>query len=96
MLYLLYARFWHHVLYDLGYTKHPEPFQRLVHQGMILGTDGEKVREITASRPAYRCSEPVSSTTIPDVCSRFSIYSFNAIHERCPKAAATSSTQMML
>eukprot|EP00578_Thalassiosira_sp_NH16_P017467 CAMPEP_0181114688 /NCGR_PEP_ID=MMETSP1071-20121207/21032_1 /TAXON_ID=35127 /ORGANISM="Thalassiosira sp., Strain NH16" /LENGTH=928 /DNA_ID=CAMNT_0023198845 /DNA_START=139 /DNA_END=2925 /DNA_ORIENTATION=- len=43
VLHLLYARFWHQVLYDLGYTKHPEPFQRLVHQGMILGTDGEKM-----------------------------------------------------
>eukprot|EP01082_Thalassiosira_pseudonana_P003198 g3531.t1 g3531 contig12:2262753-2265669(+) len=31
------------VLYDLGYTKHPEPFQKLVHQGMILGSDGEKM-----------------------------------------------------
>ena len=44
VLHLLYARFWHQVLFDLGYTKHPEPFQKLVHQGMILGTDGEKVR----------------------------------------------------
>lgn len=45
VLHLLYARFWHQVLYDLGYTKHPEPFQKLVHQGMILGSDGEKVRK---------------------------------------------------
>jgi len=44
VLHLLYARFWHQVLFDLGFTKHPEPFQKLVHQGMILGTDGEKVR----------------------------------------------------
>ena len=44
VLHLLYARFWHQVLHDLGYTKHPEPFQKLVHQGMILGSDGEKVR----------------------------------------------------
>ena len=43
VLHLLYARFWHQVLYDLGITKHPEPFQKLVHQGMILGSDGEKV-----------------------------------------------------
>eukprot|EP00526_Cylindrotheca_closterium_P000066 CAMPEP_0113609928 /NCGR_PEP_ID=MMETSP0017_2-20120614/4750_1 /TAXON_ID=2856 /ORGANISM="Cylindrotheca closterium" /LENGTH=865 /DNA_ID=CAMNT_0000518773 /DNA_START=160 /DNA_END=2757 /DNA_ORIENTATION=+ /assembly_acc=CAM_ASM_000147 len=43
VLHLLYARFWHQVLYDLEYTKHPEPFQRLVHQGMILGSDGEKM-----------------------------------------------------
>jgi leucyl-tRNA synthetase len=43
VLHLLYARFWHQVLYDLGYTEHPEPFQKLVHQGMILGSDGEKM-----------------------------------------------------
>jgi len=42
-LHLLYARFWHQVLYDLGLSEHPEPFQKLVHQGMILGTDGEKM-----------------------------------------------------
>jgi len=43
VLHLLYARFWHQVMYDLGHTKHPEPFQKLVHQGMILGADGEKM-----------------------------------------------------
>eukprot|EP00560_Eucampia_antarctica_P008099 CAMPEP_0197826600 /NCGR_PEP_ID=MMETSP1437-20131217/3539_1 /TAXON_ID=49252 ORGANISM="Eucampia antarctica, Strain CCMP1452" /NCGR_SAMPLE_ID=MMETSP1437 /ASSEMBLY_ACC=CAM_ASM_001096 /LENGTH=895 /DNA_ID=CAMNT_0043427107 /DNA_START=126 /DNA_END=2813 /DNA_ORIENTATION=- len=43
VLHLLYARFWHQVLFDLGYTQHPEPFKKLVHQGMILGTDGEKM-----------------------------------------------------
>jgi leucyl-tRNA synthetase len=43
VLHLLYARFWHQVLFDLGYSKHPEPFQKLVHQGMILGMDGEKM-----------------------------------------------------
>jgi leucyl-tRNA synthetase len=37
VLHLLYARFWHKVLYDVGVVKHPEPFQKLVHQGMILG-----------------------------------------------------------
>eukprot|EP00550_Attheya_septentrionalis_P009930 CAMPEP_0198297522 /NCGR_PEP_ID=MMETSP1449-20131203/37030_1 /TAXON_ID=420275 /ORGANISM="Attheya septentrionalis, Strain CCMP2084" /LENGTH=889 /DNA_ID=CAMNT_0043998471 /DNA_START=99 /DNA_END=2765 /DNA_ORIENTATION=- len=43
VLHLLYARFWHQVMFDLGYTQHPEPFQKLVHQGMILGSDGEKM-----------------------------------------------------
>ncbi|KAL3902502.1 MAG: hypothetical protein SGILL_010799 [Bacillariaceae sp.] len=43
VLHLLYARFWHQVLFDLEYTEHPEPFQKLVHQGMILGSDGEKM-----------------------------------------------------
>jgi leucyl-tRNA synthetase len=37
VLHLLYARFWHMVLYDLGVVSSPEPFGRLVHQGTILG-----------------------------------------------------------
>ena len=37
VLHLLYARFWHKLLFDIGVVKHPEPFQKLVHQGMILG-----------------------------------------------------------
>lgn len=37
VLHLLYARFWHKVLFDEGVVKHPEPFTRLVHQGLILG-----------------------------------------------------------
>ncbi len=37
VLHLLYARFWHKVLFDRGHVSNPEPFQRLVNQGMILG-----------------------------------------------------------
>jgi len=43
VLHLLYARFWHKVLFDLGYVSTPEPFQRLVNQGMMLGEDGQKM-----------------------------------------------------
>ena len=43
VLHLLYARFWHKVLFDLGYVSTPEPFQKLINQGMILGEDGEKM-----------------------------------------------------
>ncbi|MEI8386484.1 MAG: class I tRNA ligase family protein [Verrucomicrobiota bacterium] len=43
VLHLLYARFWHKVLFDLGHLTAPEPFQRLVNQGMILGPDGQKM-----------------------------------------------------
>jgi leucyl-tRNA synthetase len=43
VLHLLYARFWHKVLYDLGHVSTPEPFQRLVNQGIILGEDGQKM-----------------------------------------------------
>ena len=37
VLHLLYARFWHKVLYDAGVVKHSEPFTKLVHQGIVLG-----------------------------------------------------------
>lgn len=43
VLHLLYARFWHKVLYDLGYVSTKEPFKRLVNPGLILGEDGEKM-----------------------------------------------------
>jgi leucyl-tRNA synthetase len=43
VLHLLYARFWHKVLYDLGLVSCVEPFQKLVNQGMILGSDGQKM-----------------------------------------------------
>jgi len=43
VLHLLYARFWHKLLYDLGYVSTKEPFAKLVNQGMILGEDGQKM-----------------------------------------------------
>ncbi len=43
VLHLLYARFWHKVLFDLGHLSTPEPFQKLVNQGIILGADNEKM-----------------------------------------------------
>jgi leucyl-tRNA synthetase len=43
VLHLLYARFWHKVLFDLGFVDTPEPFQKLVNQGLILGEDGQKM-----------------------------------------------------
>ena len=43
VMHLLYARFWHKVLFDLGLVSTKEPFKKLVNQGMILGTDGEKM-----------------------------------------------------
>jgi leucyl-tRNA synthetase len=50
VLHLLYARFWHKVLYDAGFVSTPEPFMKLVHQGTILGeleytVNGERVAE---------------------------------------------------
>ncbi len=43
VLHLLYSRFWHKVLFDLGHVSTPEPFMRLVNQGMILGEDNQKM-----------------------------------------------------
>ncbi len=43
VLHLLYARFWNMVLYDLGLVKDAEPFTKLVHQGLILGEDSQKM-----------------------------------------------------
>ncbi|MDE3083847.1 MAG: leucine--tRNA ligase [Verrucomicrobiota bacterium] len=43
VLHLLYARFWHKVLFDIGAVPHDEPFKKLFHQGIILGEDGEKM-----------------------------------------------------
>ncbi|MCP4258106.1 MAG: leucine--tRNA ligase [Planctomycetes bacterium] len=43
VLHLLYSRFWHKLLYDLGYVGTKEPFKKLINQGMILGEDGLKM-----------------------------------------------------
>jgi leucyl-tRNA synthetase len=69
VLHLLYARFWHKVLFDLGHVSTDEPFQKLVNQGLILGEDREKMSksrgnvvnpdEIVAEHgaDAFRCYE---------------------------------------
>ena len=46
VLHLLYARFWHKFLYDLGVVPTKEPFQKLFNQGMILGENNEKCRSL--------------------------------------------------
>ena len=43
VLHLLYSRFWHKVLFDIGVVSDDEPFRRLVNQGMILGEDNQKM-----------------------------------------------------
>ncbi len=55
VLHLLYARFWHKVLYDAGVVKNKEPFRKLFHQGMLLGEDGKKI-----SKSAGNGVDPVS------------------------------------
>jgi leucyl-tRNA synthetase len=57
VLHLLYSRFWHKVLYDRGHVFQPEPFKRLVNQGMILGemeyTGFQKARIVEEPHPQY-------------------------------------------
>ncbi|HKA56957.1 MAG TPA: class I tRNA ligase family protein, partial [Candidatus Binatia bacterium] len=53
VLHLLYARFWHHVLYDCGLVSTPEPFQRLVNQGMILGFSYRYYEDDAGKRYSY-------------------------------------------
>jgi leucyl-tRNA synthetase len=43
VLHLLYSRFWHKLLYDLGYVNTKEPFKKLINQGMILGEDNQRM-----------------------------------------------------
>jgi leucyl-tRNA synthetase len=52
VLHLLYSRFWHKVLFDRGHVSNPEPFQKLVNQGMILGEPDEngKAEKMSKSR----------------------------------------------
>ena len=54
VLHLLYARFWHHVLYDCGVVSTPEPFQRLVNQGMILGFSYRYYEDDAGKHYSYR------------------------------------------
>jgi leucyl-tRNA synthetase len=60
VLHLLYARFWHKVLFDLGYVSTPEPFYKLVNQGLILG-------EMEYTRFARANGELVSVTRLKDI-----------------------------
>jgi leucyl-tRNA synthetase len=60
VLHLLYARFWHKVLHDLGHVSTPEPFARLVNQGLILGETEYHFFEAADGRP-------VSAADIADI-----------------------------
>jgi len=59
VLHLLYARFWHKLLYEIGAVSTPEPFGRLVHQGMILG-------ELEFTRYVSDDGKPVSAELVQD------------------------------
>ena len=61
VLHLLYARFWHKVLFDLGHLSTPEPFQKLVNQGLILGESDYFLFKNAES------GDPVSSRDVRDI-----------------------------
>ena len=61
VLHLLYSRFWHKVLYDLGHVSTPEPFQKLVNQGLILGETEFHTFEPTPRRVSEEEVERVGS-----------------------------------
>jgi len=65
VLHLLYARFWHKVFYDLGLVSTKEPFQKLINQGMILGTSYKDARGVLIPTDKVDLSgpEPVSKET---------------------------------
>ena len=79
VLHLLYARFWHKVLYDCGVVSTKEPFQRLVHQGMILGeveytayeNDGKIVSAEEAGELENVKRVPLSETEVEKKGERF-------------------------
>ncbi|MBM4361877.1 MAG: class I tRNA ligase family protein, partial [Deltaproteobacteria bacterium] len=74
VLHLLYARFWHKVLFDVGVVKHPEPFTKLVHQGMmlgqsyrwyaVLGGDGEVLRALDGDDARVRTDRESGKQTL--------------------------------
>ena len=62
VLHLLYARFWHKVLYDIGAVSTKEPFRRLINQGMILGTSYKNARGVIIpnDKVEFKDGNPVS------------------------------------
>lgn len=64
VLHLLYARFWHKVLYDIGAVSTDEPFQRLVSQGMILGETEYSVWQDPSGAPAHPDSPHATATRV--------------------------------
>ncbi|MCR9115955.1 MAG: leucine--tRNA ligase [bacterium] len=81
VLHLLYARFWHKVLYDRGYVSTIEPFQKLINQGMILGDteftgyqDGDKtwvstkqVKRDEERNPVHKkTGDPLTAVSVPE------------------------------
>ena len=78
VLHLLYARFWHKVLFDRGHLTKPEPFQKLVNQGMILGE-----AESTGYVREDASSQWVSAQDVKDVSTKRRDARTSKAGERC-------------
>ena len=86
VLHLLYARFWHKVLYDLGYVSTPEPFGRLFNQGMIRSFAYRDRRGVYVG---YEDVDLTGDEPAPQDHRRGARPSRS---RRCPRASRTSST----
>jgi leucyl-tRNA synthetase len=87
VLHLLYARFWHKVLFDLGYVSTPEPFQRLVNQGIILGETEYHLFEDSAG-------EPVSAVDVEDIAEEAAPEGPHLIGQRCGSGERMVATRV--
>ena len=72
VLHLLYARFWHKVLFDRGIVSTPEPFQKLVNQGMILGENNEKMSKSRGNVINPGCDRHANTVPIRCGCTKCS------------------------
>ena len=83
VLHLLYARFWHKVLYDIGVVSTKEPFQRLINQGMILGTSYKDNRGFfhPADKIGFKDSDGNTIEERAEGCSFFLVETGEALEE---------------
>ena len=84
-MHLLYARFWHKVLYDIGIVRHPEPFLKLVHQGTVLGMAYRWYAVLGENGEVARALDGDSDAVVPapeDDCVRFRLRSGEPVEER--------------
>ncbi len=85
VLHLLYARFWHKVLYDAGVVSTPEPFAKLVHQGMILG-------ELEFTKYVGSDGAPVSARRVRDGIDQRTGAAVTAVSTPRPRSSKRATT----
>ena len=95
VLHLLYARFWHKVLFDMGLVKTEEPFKKLVHQGLILGTSYRYFRTIDSKGAPFEEEVSRNSTARNIVVDR-TILSNPVLFRRLLDTAATNREALIV